>query len=125
MMRKRILMVEDDPIAAKVLKGLLETRGCTVEHTPDGLAALRRARSEVFDLLIVDWLLPELDGYKICRLLKMDRRFRDVPILVVTGRSDPDDLDKIRSVGVDEVLSKSLPPIEIASRIEERLGSAV
>jgi len=125
MTRKRILMVEDDPIAAKVLKGLLETRGFTVEHTADGLAALRRARSEAFDLLIVDWLLPELDGYKICRLLKMDRRFREVPILVVTGRSDPDDLEKIRSVGVDEVLSKSVPPIEIASRVEERLGSAV
>jgi len=122
--RKRILLVEDDPLMAKVLTSLLESRGFRVVHRLDGMAGLKEARSEAFDLLVLDWLLPSLDGFKICKLLKMDARFNQLPILVVTGRTEPSEIERIRTTGVDDVICKSVPPADIVSCIETRIGTA-
>ena len=119
---KRVLLVEDDLLSAKIVSKLLEQNEYDVTHAADGAAGLSLARKESFDLILLDWLLPSLDGFKICKLLKMDSRFKSIPIIVVTGRSDPADLERIREAGVDGVVSKTKPPTEIVDAVRGAVG---
>ncbi len=119
----RILLVEDDPLNARLLIRLFERRGFDVEHAADGLSGLSRARSGGFDLVVMDWLLPGLDGYRACSLLKRDQRFASLPLFVVTGKTEPEELDAMRAVGVEKVLGKQLEPVRIVEAVEEFLGT--
>ena len=85
-MKKKILIVEDYINIVEILTMRLEAMGYEVISAHDGQEGLKRAREESPDLIILDVLLPRMNGYKLSRLLKFDARFKDIPIIMLTSR---------------------------------------
>jgi DNA-binding response OmpR family regulator len=91
---KNILIIEDERSIAQLERDYLEINGFSVEIESSGETGLKRARSENFDLIILDLMLPKIDGFEICKQI---RRKKDIPILMVSARNE--DIDKIRGLG--------------------------
>jgi DNA-binding response OmpR family regulator len=109
-----ILLVEDDATLAETLRYNLEREGYAVLHAGDGVAALDRARRERPDLIVLDIMLPRLDGFSICRILRQEG---DTPILMLTARQD--EIDRIAGLelGADDYVAKPFSLGELLARI--------
>ena len=119
----KILIVEDEESIADLEKDYLELSGFEVEIENQGDTGLVRAVKEDFDLLILDLMLPEVDGFEICREV---REKKDIPIIMVSAKKD--DIDKIRGLGLgaDDYMTKPFSPAELTARIDalyRRIGS--
>lgn len=115
----RILIIEDETAIAELEKDYLELSGFEVELEEDGSRGLARALDEDFDLLILDLMLPGLDGFEICR------RFREVkntPIIMISAKKE--DIDKIRGLGLgaDDYMTKPFSPSEMVARVKAHLA---
>jgi|YelNatPaOPRAMG01_1025707.scaffolds.fasta_scaffold00047_6 DNA-binding response OmpR family regulator len=120
-MRKRILIVEDYPHIVEVLKMRLEAAGYEVLVAYDGYKGLQVAQSEKPDLIILDIMLPKMDGYKVCRFLKLNERYRGIPLFVLTSRTGKADQEMSKRVGADEYFPKPYNPAELMAKIREYL----
>jgi len=111
----RVLVVEDDPQVANLVRRYLEHEGFVPTVVDSGNGALSVAREKPFDIVILDWVLPDLSGIDVCRQLRADS---DVPILFLTARTE--DVDKIvgLTVGGDDYLTKPFSPRELVARIQ-------
>ena len=125
----RILIVEDEISIAELERDYLELSGFEVEVASDGEEGLQKAINEEFDLIILDLMLPKVDGFEICRLVREEK---NVPIIMVSAKKE--DVDKIRGLGLgaDDYMTKPFSPSELVARVKahmaryERLvGSAV
>ncbi|GHF78053.1 DNA-binding response regulator [Streptomyces filamentosus] len=114
----RILVVDDDPTVAEVVGGYLERAGCSVEHAADGPDALLRAERRWPDLVVLDLMLPGLDGLEVCRRL---RARRPVPVIMLTARGDEDDRITGLEMGADDYVTKPFSPRELVLRVESVL----
>lgn len=115
----RILLIEDDePIADFVCRGLREA-GLDIESIADGAEGLRWAMSDTYDLLILDIMLPGLDGFEICRALRLRRK--SIPILMLTARDAIEDRVKGLNVGADDYLPKPFDFSELLARVRALL----
>ena len=115
----RILIVEDEVAIADLEKDYLELSGFEVEIENDGKSGLERALNEDFDLFILDLMLPEVDGFEICRQI---REKKNTPILMVSAKKD--DIDKIRGLGLgaDDFVTKPFSPSELVARVKAHLA---
>ena len=115
----RILIVEDEVAIADLEKDYLELSGFEVEIENDGRSGLNRALNEEFDLFILDLMLPEVDGFEICRQI---REKKNTPILMVSAKKD--DIDKIRGLGLgaDDYVTKPFSPSELVARVKAHLA---
>ena len=104
--KKQVLVVDDDPMVVKVLRDPLERAGYEVNVAFHGLEALKKVKEQRPDLIILDILMPLLDGFKVARLLKFDKRFKDIPIIVLTSRATEGERKMGEQVGADEFLFK-------------------
>ncbi|MFF6772065.1 response regulator transcription factor [Streptomyces sp. NPDC012637] len=116
--RARILVVEDDPTVAEVVTGYLERVGFAVEHAADGVDALRRAGERRPELVVLDLMLPGLDGLEVCRRLRADG---PVPVIMLTARGDEEDRITGLEVGADDYVTKPFSPRELVLRVESVL----
>ncbi|MFB6840560.1 response regulator transcription factor [Streptomyces sp. NPDC056361] len=116
--RARILVVDDDPTVAEVVTGYLERSGLAVEHAGDGTEALRRAGERRPDLVVLDLMLPGLDGLEVCRRLRADG---PVPVIMLTARGDEEDRITGLEVGADDYVTKPFSPRELVLRVESVL----
>ncbi|WP_329285010.1 response regulator transcription factor [Streptomyces sp. NBC_00691] len=114
----RILVVDDDPTVAEVVTGYLERAGRVVEHAADGPDALRRAAERWPDLVVLDLMLPGLDGLEVCRRL---RATGPVPVIMLTARGDEEDRITGLEVGADDYVIKPFSPRELVLRVESVL----
>ncbi len=117
-MHKRLILVVDDE--ADLVEGLeirLRKEGFEVITAGDGENGLKIAREQKPDLLILDLMLPRLDGYKVCRLLKFDRRFKDIPVLMLTARVEETDKKLGMEVGADAYITKPFEWDELLKKI--------
>ncbi len=121
MARKRILIVDDEPHIIKVLTVRLEKAGYEVIAAIDGQETLNKVRKEMPDLVILDLMLPGIDGYKVCRLLKFDERYKHIPIIVLTARVEEEDRKRSMEVGADEYITKPIKPDEFLDTIKKHL----
>ncbi|MFF6883734.1 response regulator transcription factor [Streptomyces sp. NPDC012421] len=110
----RILVVDDDPTVAEVVTGYLEGAGFAVERAADGPDALRRAGERWPDLVVLDLMLPGLDGLEVCRRL---RATAPVPVIMLTARSDEEDRITGLEVGADDYVTKPFSPRELVLRV--------
>jgi DNA-binding response OmpR family regulator len=117
----RILVVDDDPTVAEVVVRYLEREGYTVESVGDGRAALDRAGTDVPDLVVLDLMLPGLDGLEVYRRL---RRLAPVPVIMLTARGDEDDRVVGLELGADDYVSKPFSPRELTARVKSVLRRA-
>jgi two-component system, OmpR family, response regulator RegX3 len=117
-MEARVLVAEDDGKQAELLRRYLHHEGHQVTIAPDGQAALDAVRSQPPDLLILDVMLPVIDGLTVCRTL---RRSYDFPVLMLTARSTEDDLLRGLDLGADDYLTKPYSPRELVARVRALL----
>jgi two-component system, OmpR family, alkaline phosphatase synthesis response regulator PhoP len=118
--KKKILVVEDEPMVRGALKLRLEKNNYEIIEAEDGNAGLNAARSEKPDLIILDVMLPKMDGYQVARLLKFDEKFKHIPIVMLTARSQQADRDTGQAVGADAYLTKPFKSeelFEVVSRL--------
>jgi len=104
--KRNVLVIEDDSAIAEVLEYNLEREGYDVERSSDGRDGLRLARSLTPDLVILDLMLPGIDGIEICRELRADKSTRHIPILMLTAKSEETDQIIGFSVGADDYVTK-------------------
>ena len=114
----RILVVDDDPTVAEVVAGYLERAGFAVERAGDGPEALRLAGERWPDLVVLDLMLPGLDGLEVCRRL---RAAGPVPVIMLTARGDEEDRITGLEVGADDYVTKPFSPRELVLRVESVL----
>jgi len=117
----KILVIEDSRMISELIKRELTARGFECETVSDGLEGLKKAKEDKPDLIILDVMLPSMNGFKICRLLKFDRRYSSIPILMLTTRSDAKDVRLGKSTGADLYMTKPFDMKELVSAIEELL----
>lgn len=115
----KILIIEDDTAIAELEKDYLEINEFDVTLEKDGSAGAARALDEEFDLIILDLMLPGMDGFEICKLI---REKKNTPIIMVSARKD--DIDKIRGLGLgaDDYMTKPFSPSELVARVKAHLA---
>ncbi len=120
-MADRILVVDDERPIAEILKFSFEREGFEVEMAFDGEEAVAKARASHFDLVILDIMLPKLDGFSVCKEI---RRFSTVPILMLTAKED--EVDKVLGLelGADDYVTKPFSPRELIARVRAILRRA-
>lgn len=119
---KKILLIEDEPEFRMALHMRLEANGYEVIEAEDGVAGLDMARNQNPDLILLDIMLPKMDGYKVARLLKFDAKYRDIPIIMLTARSQQSDKETGMSVGGDAYLTKPYKPREMLDAVARLLA---
>jgi len=113
---KKILIVDDEPDLVETVRFPLEMEGYQVLVSNNGEEGLNQARKEIPDLIILDLMLPRLDGYKVCRLLKFDERYKHIPILMLTAKIQEKDKLLGKETGADEYMTK---PFDIDTLMEK------
>ena len=115
----RILIIEDEEIIADLEKDYLELSGFEVQTETRGDSGLQTALNKDFDLIILDLMLPGVDGFEVCRKI---RESKDVPILMVSAKKD--DIDKIRGLGLgaDDYMTKPFSPSELVARVKAHMA---
>ncbi|MBN1794747.1 MAG: response regulator [Candidatus Omnitrophica bacterium] len=108
-MGKKILLIDDEPALSRSLSVLLEKQGFEIIVAEDGLSGLEYARSLNPDLILLDLMLPKLDGHKVCQLLKADSRYRGIPIVMWSASGTQEDKDWAKKVGADGFIEKGAP----------------
>jgi DNA-binding response OmpR family regulator len=120
-MGARVLVAEDDPMQADLIRVYLERDGHSVRVVHDGRTALEHARSRRPDLLVLDVMMPAVDGLDVCRILRTES---DVPILLVTARSTEEDKLLGLDIGADDYITKPFSPRELTARVRALLRRA-
>ncbi len=120
-MTKKILLVDDEKDLVETVTFRLESSGYEVVSAYDGQEGLDKAKSEGPDLIILDLMLPKMDGYKVCRMLKFDGKYKDIPIIMFTARAQDSDKQMGEQVGADAYITKPFDPKALLGKIEELL----
>jgi len=118
---KKILFVDDEPQLVEMVKIRLEANDYEVILASDGEQALEKARGEKPDLIILDIMLPKMDGYKVCRMLKFDDKYSNIPVIMLTARSQKSEKSMGEEVGADAYIIKPFEPQMLLGKIKELL----
>lgn len=119
--KARILLVDDEAVLSRMVAIRLESAGYEVVTAADGPQALERAKKLEPDLIILDLMLPKLDGYNVCRLLKYDSQYNKIPILILTARTMAKDIKLATDCGADGYLTKPFEGKVLLQRVRELL----
>ncbi|MGA3067206.1 MAG: response regulator [Tepidisphaeraceae bacterium] len=123
-MKAHILIIDDDPASLEFMRYMLANAGHDIAAAIDGAAGLRAARERRPDLIVSDAELPEISGSELAKVLKMDQKMRDIPLVAVTANAMPTDREKLLGDGFDGYLAKPLVPESVVSQIEAFLPGA-
>ena len=123
-MSKKILIVEDDPNTLMFIEYTLGQEGYQVLSETNGLEGMKKAKDEHPDLVILDIMLPGLDGYEVCHQLRQKPETANLPILILSAKARQEDKDVGIHVGADDYLAKPADPSEILAKIQALLIDA-
>jgi len=120
-MAKRILVVDDDEMVLMALEELLKPEGYDIEAVSSGVEALKRLDEESYDLLILDVIMPEINGFELCERIREKEKYKEIPIVFLTAKSR--DEDKIRGLeaGANLFLSKPISPDKLIMIVSDTL----
>lgn len=121
-MQKKILIVEDEESLLKLESILLTTKGYLVQGTTTGLAALEAVAADVPDLILLDIMLPELDGFEVCERIKKNPDTRHIPIIFLTAKKTSEDMARAKAVGGDLYITKPFKSANVLEAIESLLS---
>ena len=121
-MEKKILVIEDDPATSRLVDYSLRHEGYQVFTASNGLEGIRKAHDEAPDLIILDVMLPGMDGFEICHRLRSEPDTANLPILMFSAKAQEIDRDTGLKVGADDYLSKPAAPTDIVSHVENLLA---
>lgn len=118
---KRILIVDDEEFFIEPIKVLLERSGYEVIKANDGMSGLKAARMQNPDLILLDLMLPGINGYQVCRLLKYDEKYKHTPTMIVSAKDTEKDKQLAKECGADLYLTKPLNYMDLVKQIGEIL----
>lgn len=124
MRKKRILIVEDEESLLKLETILLTVKGYEVVGVPNGKDAIDTLASESFDLVLLDIMLPDIDGFEVCRLIRMNPNTSRLPVVMLTAKKNTEDLERGVSCGASAYLTKPFKSTIIISEIDKLLTQA-
>ena len=120
----RILLVDDEPSILKVVSKRLEVEGYQVLMAAEGQEALTKAQTESPDLIILDLMLPKLNGYEVCTMLKQDTRYQRIPIMLFTAKAQDKDEQLGMECGADAYVRKPFRAQELLETIRRLLAAS-
>ena len=118
----KILLVDDEPDLVQLVSVRLEAAGYEMAAAFDGQEALEQVKKVKPALIILDLMLPKLDGYKVCRLLKFDGKYKKIPILIFTARAQEEDIKLAMECGADAYLTKPFDAQMLLEKLKEMLN---
>lgn len=121
MASEKILVVDDDPFIINLVVYNLEQEGYKVLQATNGLEALEKARREKPDLIILDIMLPKMDGYKVSRILKFDKKYKGIPVLMLTAKAQEVDKETGMETGADIYMTKPFEPETLLKKVRNLL----
>jgi CheY-like chemotaxis protein len=119
---KRILVCDDDPVILRLLQVNLELEGFEVLLAHHGEKAVEMASVEHPDLVILDIMMPRMDGYQTCEAIKGQDDTKDIPIVFLSAKAQHSDVEKGKSFGVEDYLTKPFDPSELIELVERLVG---
>ena len=120
-MTKKVLMVEDEKNVILGVRTCLDAVGYQVEVVEDGEAALDAVRKEQPDLILLDLLIPKIDGFEVLKVLKGDPATSSIPIIVLTAKAEDEDRQRAMDLGADNYMTKPFKPQELWDRLKHYL----
>ena len=119
---KTVLIVDDDPSIVRALKAILERHGCRTCVAMDGREALQKIDEKKPDLIILDLWLPEVPGEMVCKVIKRNEKFKDIPVIMVTAKCT--EVDRIigRVIGADYYVNKPFDAMALLKLVQDALG---
>jgi two-component system phosphate regulon response regulator PhoB len=114
----RVLLVDDEPIIRELVRTMLTSGTVEVEVVADGPACLKAVRSRRFDLVLLDVVLPGMDGITVCRLLKSDPATSAIPVYMLTAKARASDVETARRAGADGYINKPFKGAELMDLVE-------
>ena len=117
-----ILAVDDNRMSRLKLARTLEGGGYSVSQADGGRTAMDMLRSGGFDLVLLDILMPEVDGFQVLREMKNDADLQNIPVIVISGLEDMDSVDRCLAAGADDFLSKPVDPTVLQDHVRKLLG---
>lgn len=121
-MPRKILVVEDETELQKALSIRLKAIGYEVITAQDGQEGLEKARSICPDLIVLDILMPKMDGYEVCRMLKFDARYKSIPVIMLTAKAQDVDKAMGKKVSADDYITKPFETQDLLDKIKKYLG---
>lgn len=116
-MNPLVLIVEDEPSLVALLRYNLEKSGYRVDEAVDGQEALLKVQEEKPDLILLDWMLPQMSGLEVCRQVRRSQASRNIPIIMLTARGEESDRVRGLDSGADDYISKPFSPGELLARM--------
>ena len=113
-----VLVVDDDPVIRSMLTASLQASGHRVTTADSGSRALDLVRAEGFDVVLLDVLMPQIDGYTVCERLRADRRGAAIPVILLTANFITADQEVARQAGADDFVVKPFDPYELMARVK-------
>ena len=117
----KVLIADDNPQILELLEAYLEPLGVQVVLATDGQAACDAVERERPDLILLDIMMPKRSGFEVCRTLKDDPRYRDIPIIMVTALNEAGDIERARECGGDDFLCKPVNKAHLLERVQNLL----
>jgi len=122
MAKKKILVAEDNPDLREMLTMRLEVYGYSVIPAGDGEEALKKAKEDGPDLLLLDLMMPKIDGFEVCRMLKFDDKYKDLPVIVLSALDQQSDRQRATECGADAYFIKPFDLELLRVKIESLIG---
>ena len=120
-MSRKILIIEDDKDIVELVRHYLEKENFVLKDAADGFSGLKKAKSENFDLVILDIMLPEMDGLEVCKELRADPKTSSTPVVMLTAKGEETDKIVGLEIGADDYLTKPFSPRELVARVKALL----
>lgn len=124
-MSKRVLVVDDEPNIVLSLEYLMEEAGYEVRTVSDGEAALKAVKEKVPDLILLDVMMPKLDGYEVCQRIRANPAWKDVGIIILTAKGREVDQEKGLAFGADDYVTKPFSTREVVRKVKKILGEDI
>jgi CheY-like chemotaxis protein len=121
-MAKRILVVDDDEMVLMALEELLKPEGYEVQTVAGGTEALQKLDQGGYDLLMLDVIMPEMDGYELCKRIREKEKYKETPVVFLTAKSRDEDRAKGLEAGANLYLSKPISPDKLLGIVSDVLG---
>jgi len=121
---KKILIVDDEAHILNIIKFNLKKRGYDITIASNGEEAIEKIKGNIPDLLIIDVMMPKMSGYDVCRILKEDEKYKDMPIIMLSAKSQLEDIEVAKELGITKYLTKPFSPMMLMKKVVEIIGEA-
>jgi len=122
--KAKILLIDDHKTVLKLLEAILRIKGYDLLYAESGSQGISMARQHTPDLILLDVMMPDLDGFKVCQYLKNQAETREIPVVFLTARGAEDDYDAGRSAGADAFMTKPFQAMEVLNLVDRMLKAA-